>query len=122
MKEEIFKDLLNRYYYGKEVRIAYSKSEEVTIDTYDYRLLTISLKDIGEDDENASRLLEVRCRKDDGKECEELVLVTGKKGAVREVKNIEEDLMGTAEIIEAITTGLVEHFPDKVLVWNWLGQ
>lgn len=122
MKEEIFNDLIKRYYAGKEILKGMQTTVDDPIFAYDYRLLTIGIRGIDEDDENATRLLDLRCRNNKEKDCEELVLVTGNKGAVRDVTNIEEDLKGAAEIIEDITTGLVEHFPDDVLVWNWLGD
>ncbi len=122
MKREIFNDLIKRYYAGKEILKGLQTTEDDPIFAYDFRLLTIGIRGIDEDDENATRLLDLRCRKNKEKDCEELVIVTGNKGAVRDVTNIEEDLKGAAEVIEIITAGLVENFPDDVLVWSWLGD
>lgn len=120
MKEEIFNDLLIRYNMGKEIAEAMKKSDNIK--TYDFRLVTISIKEIDEDDSDAQRAFEVRVRKEDEDSPEQLVIVASRHGAVRDVTDITEDLKDTASLLETLTEGLVGEFDDKVLVWNWLGN
>lgn len=120
MKEEIFNDLLIRYNMGKEIAEAMKESD--SIKTYDFRLVTISIKEIDEDDSDAQRAFEVRVRKEDENSPEQLVIVASRHGAVRDVTDITEDLKDTASLLETLTEGLVGEFDDKVLVWNWLGD
>lgn len=120
MKEEIFRDLMARYKMGKDIFKAMEKAEGVF--AYDLRLVTISIKDIDEDDSDAQRAFEVRVRKEDEDGPEQLVIVASKHGAVRDVTDITEDLKDTASLLETLTEGLVGEFDDKVLVWNWLGD
>lgn len=125
MKGEIFRDLMVRYKMGKEIVEAMKeriKESDDNIKTYDLRLVTISIKDIDEDDSDAQRAFEVRVRKEDEDGPEQLVIVASKHGAVRDVTDITEDLKDTASLLETLTEGLVGEFDDKVLVWNWLGD
>ena len=115
MKEEIFKELKKRYEQARfvaslpalmeenDVQIEDEEGNELKpMSNYDVRLLTIFIKNIGERDDEAAPVLQVRVRWLEGEE--------------------EEKLEEVAGVIEHISEGLVENFPDKVLVWNWLGD
>lgn len=102
-------------------KIVEAMKETNNIKNYDFRLVTISIKEIDEDNEEESRVLEIRCRREQDAD-EELVIVAAEKGLTKAVEDIDEDLKALAGIIEAVTEGLVGEFPDKVLVWNWLGD
>lgn len=123
MKEELFNDLKKRYFMGKDTLKMIAKSEgDEDMGAYDFRLLTVSIKDIDEPDEAAQPMIQVRLRKDDDKDYEELVVVCNTKGANRPITDLDADLMMLAELIESLTEGLVAEFKDNVLLWNWLGD
>lgn len=123
MKEELFNDLKKRYFMGKEALKMIAKSEgDEDMGAYDFRLLTISIKDIDEPDEAAQPMIQVRLRKDDDKDYEELVVACNTKGANRPITDLDADLTMLAELIESLTEGLVAEFKDNVLLWNWLGD
>lgn len=116
MVEEIYNELLKRYLMSKEVL----EAQEEEPKQYDIRLLTISIKDIGDSDSLAKRVIELRYRKEEDKN-EELVIVSATVGGTREITDIHTDLKVTAEMIVSFTEKLVEEF-NKVLIWNYLGD
>ena len=126
MKDELIKDLKKRYVMGKNtiktIAMMNGADDNDAVDTYDIRLLTISIKDIDEPDEAAQMMMQVRLRKDDDKDYEEFVIVSNTKGATRPVTDLDADIATLAEIIESITEKFVEEFKDKVLLWDWLGD
>lgn len=126
MKDELIKDLKKRYVMGKNtiktIAMMNGADDNDAVDTYDIRLLTISVKDIDEPDEAAQMMMQVRLRKDDDKDYEEFVIVSNTKGATRPVTDLDADIATLAEIIESLTEKFVEEFKDKVLLWDWLGD
>ena len=123
MVESIYNELLTRYKMGKEVLEGVAKDEGLKdLGEYDIRLLSIKIKDIDDNDDDAQRFIELRFRKDEDKDYEELVLVTSKTGAAKPIEDVEEALMEAATMLEELTEKVVAEFDNKVLVWDWLGD
>lgn len=96
--------------------------EEKAIDAFDARLVTIFIKDVDEEDDAAVPMLEVRLRKLEGQDVEEFVLVLQGGGYTTPADEVDLKLTQIAEAIESITERMLEEYPEKALVWNWLGD
>lgn len=95
--------------------------EEKAIDAFDARLVTIFIKDVDEEDDAAVPMLQVRLRKMEGQD-EEFVLVLQDGGYTTPADEVDLKLTQIAEAIESITERMLEEYPEKALVWNWLGD
>lgn len=107
MVKDIQKELKKRYLIGKHLK------ESMGLLGIDTRLLTIWN---GEDD----GLLQVRVK--DNEEGFILSIRILDKIGTREIDNIDEELMNTAQIIETVTEKFLELNPEAELVWDWLGD
>ena len=123
MVESIYNELLTRYNMGKAVLNELAKKKEIDdLGEYDFRLVSIMIKDIDEDDDQAQRFIELRCRKDENKDYEEIVVVTGKVGGAKPVETPEKTIREAAELLEKISENVCREFENKVLVWDYLGD
>ena len=116
MKEELFKELQEQYKFAKGMIFAKWLSDEMEgkeEDKYDVALFTIYYKDLAEDVPIELPLVQVRIRKDEDKDYEEIVLVMGMVGANKEMED-EKDLEFCAEKIEWFTERFLEDFPDAI--------
>jgi len=133
MREEIFKELKKRYAMAhflatipqlmeeNDVQLEDENGEGLhLLPNYDVRLVTISVRDIDEDDDKAAPVMQVRLRKLGDEDEEKLIVVLQEHGF--NTPSNEESLVTIANAMEKIGEALVNKFPDKVLVWNWLGD
>ena len=127
MKEELFKDLKKRYEMARFIAAAkwiadeMENGDENAIEAFDARLVTIFIKDVDEEDDAAVPMLQVRLRKLEGQD-EEFVLVLQDGGYTTPADEVDLKLTQIAEAIESITERMLEEYPEKALVWNWLGD
>lgn len=120
MVENIYNELVARYEMGKEALKEVANDEK--LGEYDVRLLSVKIKDIGDKDEDAQRFIELRFRKDEDKDYEELVIVTQSVGAAKPIDTVEKTFMEAARMLEEMTEKVVAEFDNKVLVWEYLGE
>ena len=127
MVEELFKDLKKRYEMARFIAAAkwiadeMENGEEKAIEAFDARLVTIFIKDVDEEDDAAVPMLQVRLRKMEGQD-EEFVLVLQDGGYTTPADEVDLKLQQIAEAIENITERMLEEYPEKALVWHWLGD
>ncbi len=125
MKEELFKDLKNRYEIAKMVIEIMGENAH----WYDTRLVKIMVKDNYES-EGLYYVIDVRVRKLQADGYEKISIMvwddpTDNKCMCIDAPtgdDIDEILQNIAEIIELKTLTLTEQFKDKVLDWHWLGD
>lgn len=125
MKEELFKDLKNRYEMAKTAVNALGDAAN----WYDIRLVSIMVLDDYESKE-AHYAIDVRVRKlkEDG--FEKITMLIWEDPKNNECLGTEEPtgddadktLDTTAALLEELTIKLTDVFNDKVLDWHWLGD
>lgn len=126
MEKELYEDLKKTYdsvklvLAAKSLSIEMEKGEEYDCQ-YDLPLLTITYRDLG-DEENSNleyRLLQVRVRDDNDGRGEQLAIVMTTNGAFKCVNDIDEDLKSAAEIVEKATEEFLTMSPDVVYNYKW---
>lgn len=133
MKDEILRDLKKSYNMAhflatlpqlveeSDVQIEDENGEGLhLLPNYDVRLVTILVRGIDEKDSEASPVMQVRLRKLGDEDEEKLIVVLSEH--VYNAPSNEESLETLADVMEKMSEGLVEEYPDKVLIWNWLGD
>lgn len=128
MKEELFKDLKKRLGMAKFIAAAKFISDELeqgegnVLDAYDIRLVTISIKDIDDTDDEAQPFMQIRFRKQVEEETPNFVIVLHSTGYTTPADDEDLKLNQLAESIETITERMAEEYPDKVIIYDWLGD
>lgn len=118
MKEELKKDIRKNYDSLKVMLAAQWLADEKNDNNYDIPLLTILVKDAGEEDTSAEQIFQVRIRKEEDRQ-EEFLVFGHSDGYASSTENLDEKIDNLATMIETITEGLLLKFPDSVLLYKW---
>lgn len=135
LQKSIYEDLKRAYEAAhmvvdtKEIFEALAADEGLDLkgcpSAYEVRLLTIYYSSTMESETaDKTPLCQLKVRHTDSMNEgeEELVMMLMTSAAKKIVKNIDEDLMEAAHMLEVITQKYVADFPDDMLWWKYMGD